>query len=225
MNIAQQSKTEPGRECDLCPRLVDFRHLHREKNPTFHNAPVPSWYPTVSRGGHRAVKLLIVGLAPGLKGANRTGRPFTGDWAGDLLYATLTEFGFAEGRYEADPEDTLKLVDCGITNSVRCVPPENKPVGEEVNACRSYLANTLQALDNLKIIITLGKISHDSTIRTLGCRVAEFPFAHNAVHETGDFTVISSYHCSRYNTNTGRLTQDMFHDVFRTARTMIGKAR
>ena len=213
---------EPGRDCPLCPRLVDFRELHRGKNPDFHNAPVPSWFPVESKGGKSAVKLLIIGLAPGLKGANRTGRPFTGDWAGDLLYATLCEFGFAEGRYAADPEDTLKLVDCGITNAVRCVPPQNKPVGEEINTCRPYLINTLDALPNIKILITLGKISHDSTARSLSVRVASVPFAHNTQHQMGEFTVLSSYHCSRYNTNTGRLTESMFHDVFRSARNLIG---
>ena len=170
------------------------------------------------------VKALIIGLAPGLKGANRTGRPFTGDWAGDLLYATLCQFGFAEGRYEADPEDTLKLIDCGITNAVRCVPPQNKPVGQEINTCRPYLINSLEALPNLKVLITLGKISHDSTARALGVRVASVPFAHNRQVEMDRYTVISSYHCSRYNTNTGRLTEEMFHDVFRSARNLIDQS-
>ena len=197
---------------------------HRKVNPSFFNAPVPSWYPEEQRGGKPAVKALIIGLAPGLKGANRTGRPFTGDWAGDLLYATLCQFGFAEGRYEADPEDTLKLIDCGITNAVRCVPPQNKPVGQEINTCRPYLINSLEALPNLKVLITLGKISHDSTARALGVRVASVPFAHNRQVEMDRYTVISSYHCSRYNTNTGRLTEEMFHDVFRSARNLIDQS-
>ena len=224
MTIDVGNATEPNKNCPFCPRLVEFRHLHREKNPDFHNAPVPSWFPDESKGGKSAVKLLIIGLAPGLKGANRTGRPFTGDWAGDLLYATLCEFGFAEGRYAADPEDTLKLVDCGITNAVRCVPPQNKPVGEEINTCRPFLINTLDALPNIKVLITLGKISHDSTARSLSVRVASVPFAHNKQHQMQQFTVISSYHCSRYNTNTGRLTEAMFHDVFRSARKLVDES-
>ncbi|MEP1205863.1 MAG: uracil-DNA glycosylase [Rhizobiaceae bacterium] len=201
--------------------MVEFRHTHRNLNPDFHNAPVPTWYPESQRGGHDAVKLMVVGMAPGLKGANRTGRPFTGDWAGDLLYSTLCEFGFAEGRYQADPEDTLKLRDCAITNAVRCVPPQNKPIGSEINACRPFLVNSLHQLKNLKLLITLGKISHDSTARALGVRVAAVPFGHNRQFEMDRYQVLSSYHCSRYNTNTGRLTEAMFHDVFRNAREII----
>jgi len=217
------SRTEPGRDCSRCPRLVEFREGHRAKNPSFFNAPVPSWYPVADKGGKDAVRLLIIGLAPGLKGANRTGRPFTGDWAGDLLYATLTKFGFAEGRYEADPEDSLKLVDCAITNAVRCVPPQNKPVGAEINTCRAFLTNTLEELPNLQALVTLGKISHDSTARTLGMRIAAVPFAHNRRQTMGDLEVFSSYHCSRYNTNTNRLTTEMFEDVFRVVRTYIDR--
>ena len=216
------SITEPDRDCPLCPRLVQFRSFHREKNPDFHNAPVPSWYPPQSVGSKNAVKTLIIGLAPGLKGANRTGRPFTGDWAGDLLYATLVEFGFAQGRYAADPQDSLKLVDCGITNAVRCVPPENKPVGAEINACRPFLIESLAELPNLSVLVTLGKISHDSTARALGVRVSSVPFGHNKIHKMGRYLVVSSYHCSRYNTNTGRLTETMFHDVFRAVRKLTG---
>ncbi|MEM8749517.1 MAG: uracil-DNA glycosylase [Pseudomonadota bacterium] len=212
---------EPGRDCALCPRLVEFREFHRVKNPDFHNAPVASWLPDVKAGGAEAVKLLVVGLAPGLKGANRTGRPFTGDWAGDLLYETLVKFGFAQGRYAADPNDTLRLTDCAITNAVRCVPPQNKPVGAEINTCRPFLIETLGALPNLSAMVTLGKISHDSTARSLGVRVASVPFAHNQAHTMQDYTVLSSYHCSRYNTNTGRLTQQMFHDVFAQARELV----
>lgn len=219
MNQLQHSRAEPSHDCPLCPRLVEFREHHRVENPSFHNAPVPTWYP---KDGASAAKLCIIGLAPGLKGANQTGRPFTGDWAGDLLYATLCEFGFAEGRYEADPSDTLKLVDCAITNAVRCVPPQNKPVGAEINACRPFLVNTLTTMPNLKVLVTLGKISHDSTARSLGVRVASVPFAHNATFDMGAYTVLSSYHCSRYNTNTGRLTEAMFHDVFRAARELVG---
>lgn len=138
-----------------------------------------------------------------------------------MLYATLCEFGFAEGRYGADPSDSLKLTDCAITNAVRCVPPENKPVGGEINACRPFLINTLAAMPNLKVLVTLGKISHDSTARSLGVRVASVPFAHNKEFEMDRYIVLSSYHCSRYNTNTGRLTEAMFHDVFRNARQLL----
>ena len=215
------SRSEPERDCPLCPRLVEFREHHRAENPSFFNAPVPSWYPAAEKGGDDAVRLLIIGLAPGLKGANRTGRPFTGDWAGDLLYATLVKFGFAEGRYEADPDDSLKLVDCGITNAVRCVPPKNKPVGAEISTCRAFLTNTIETLPNLKALVTLGKISHDSTARTMGVRVAAVPFGHNRRHTMGTVQVFSSYHCSRYNTNTNRLTTKMFEDVFRAVRTYI----
>lgn len=217
----QDTTAEPGRECPLCPRLVDFRMHHRAVNPDFHNAPVPSWLPVPEKGGADSVRLLIVGLAPGLKGANRTGRPFTGDWAGDLLYATLTKFGFAEGRYEADPSDTLKLTGCAITNSVRCVPPQNKPVGHEINTCRPFLRATIEALPNLAVLVTLGKIAHDSTARTLGVRVADVPFSHNTEHVMDSLKVVSSYHCSRYNTNTGRLTETMFEDVFRRVRAIV----
>ena len=209
---------DPDINCPLCPRLVAFREQHRQAHPDFHNAPVPSWFP---ESGLESVRLLIIGLAPGLRGANRTGRPFTGDWAGDLLYETLCKFGFAKGRYKADPEDTLKLVDCGITNAVRCVPPENKPVGAEINTCRRFLTSTLDELPNLEMLITLGKISHDSTARALGIRVASVPFGHNVQHEMGNYRVISSYHCSRYNTNTGRLTPEMFSNVFEKARSHL----
>ena len=212
---------EPSKDCRLCPRLVEFREFHREANPSFFNAPVPTWYPDEEKGGLAAAKLLVIGLAPGLKGANRTGRPFTGDWAGDLLYATLCEFGFAEGRYEADPEDTLKLRDCAITNAVRCLPPQNKPVGAEINTCRPFLVDTMKAMKNLKVLITLGKISHDSTARSLQVRVTSVPFGHNREFEMAGYTVLSSYHCSRYNTNTGKLTEAMFHDVFRQARQIV----
>ena len=220
-----KTSIDPGRDCPLCPRLADFREHHRVENPTFHNAPVPSWFPSQCKGGTHAVELLVVGLAPGLKGANKTGRPFTGDYAGDLLYDTLVRFGFAEGRYGADPSDSLKLINCGITNAVRCVPPQNKPVGAEINACRPFLNATLDTLTNLKVLITLGKISHDSTARALGLRVASVPFGHAVVHEFGQYQTVSSYHCSRYNTNTGRLTEQMFHDVFEKAQSLLANSK
>lgn len=165
--------------------------------------------------------MLVVGLAPGMKGANATGRPFTGDWAGDLLYATLDKFGFTEGTFAAHPDDGLKLKGCAITNAVRCVPPQNKPVGAEINTCREFLTRTLEELPNLKVLVTLGKIAHDSLSRTLGERVAAHPFAHNREHVMGRYHVVSSYHCSRYNTNTGRLTPQMFEDVFARARKLV----
>lgn len=188
--------------------------------PDWFNAPVPSF-------GDPDAELLIVGLAPGRMGANRTGRPFTGDWAGDLLYATLDVFGFSSGRYQASPDDGLELRNAMITNAVRCVPPENKPTGPEINSCRPFLVSRLADLTNLKVIISLGKISHDSTIRALGLKPAAYPFGHNTHYnlDASDLGrsvhMVSSYHCSRYNTNTGRLTTEMFHDVFRQATSLL----
>lgn len=212
---------DPPLDCDLCPRLKGFIDHHRVENPAFFNAPVPSWHP---EGGLNDTRLLVIGLAPGLKGANQTGRPFTGDWAGDLLYATLKKFGFAHGEFEARADDSLSLKDCSITNAVRCVPPQNKPVGAEINTCRQFLRKTIEAMPNLAVIVTLGKISHDSTARTLGERVAAVPFGHGAEHVMAGRNVISSYHCSRYNTNTGRLTQEMFENVFARARKLVEAA-
>lgn len=162
---------------------------------------------------------MIVGLAPGLKGANRTGRPFTGDYAGDLLYETLIEYGFATGTYRADPEDGLALSDCMITNAVRCVPPENKPTPAEIANCRPYLSAMMAAMPRLRAILVLGRIAHDSTLRTLERRLAAHPFAHGARHEVGaGRALFDSFHCSRYNTNTGRLTPAMFKSVFAAIR-------
>lgn len=203
--------TDPKRDCPLCPRLQDFRNIQREKFPDWHNAPVDTW---VSSKGDNDVKLLIVGLAPGLRGANRTARPFTGDWAGDLLYSTLLKFKFANGVYGGEADDGLELSSCAITNAVRCVPPENKPIGAEINNCRQFLQNTLERFKNLKALVTLGKVSHDSTVRALGERISQKPFGHDKQHEISSYTLFSSYHCSRYNTNTGRLTEEMFEDVF-----------
>jgi uracil-DNA glycosylase len=198
----------PGRDCALCPRLVAFRESQRRTAPDWHNAPVPSFGPADAR-------LLIVGLAPGLRGANRTGRPFTGDYAGDLLYATLAKFGFARGLYRADPRDGLELVDCRITNAVRCVPPENKPETTEIAACRPFLVREIGALPRLRAILALGAIAHGSVLATLGARKSRFPFAHGAVHDMPSGLVLAdSYHCSRYNTNTGKLTPAMFESVF-----------
>ena len=167
--------------------------------------------------GNAHVRLLVVGLAPGLRGANRTGRPFTGDYAGELLYSTLKAFGLAEGQFDARPDDGLVLHGAAITNAVRCVPPENKPVGGEINTCRQFLVPTVSRFANLTTIVTLGKIAHDSTVRALGARLAAHPFGHGAETRIGGYGVFSTYHCSRYNTNTGRLTEAMFRDVFRAA--------
>ena len=202
----------PAHDCPLCPRLVAFRERHRVAQPGWHNAPVPSFGPATAR-------LLVVGLAPGLKGANRTGRPFTGDYAGDLLYPTLVKYGFAIGSYGARPDDGLTLVDCRITNTVRCVPPENKPELAEVVSCRSFLAAEIAAMPRLRIILALGATAHGGTLATLREVRARYPFAHGAVHQLGNGLLLAnSYHCSRYNTNTGVLTVPMFESVFAALR-------
>ncbi len=198
----------PDRDCPLCPRLAAFRAANRAAAPDWHNAPVPSF------GGSDA-RLLVVGLAPGLKGANRTGRPFTGDFAGELLYSTLIKFGFAAGRYGADPADGLKLTGARITNAVRCVPPENRPTPLETATCRRFLAAEIAALPELKAVLALGGIAHGSVLAALGQKPANFPFKHGALHRpAGGLVLADSYHCSRLNTNTGRLTEAMFHAVF-----------
>ncbi|MBE7186312.1 MAG: uracil-DNA glycosylase [Methylobacterium mesophilicum] len=212
---------EPGRDCPLCPRLAAFREEWRRKEPGWFNAPVPTFLPPQ---GPEAVQLLVVGLAPGLRGANRTGRPFTGDYAGDLLYDTLLRFGLARGTFRADPNDGLQLVGAAITNAVRCVPPENKPTGPEVTTCRRFLAATLGNLPKLRAIVTLGTIAHQSTVRALGLKVSAFPFRHGSRAEADDLALFSSYHCSRYNTNTGVLTPEMFRSVFQAAREEIDRA-
>jgi uracil-DNA glycosylase family 4 len=206
---------EPSRDCPLCPRLHHFLASWRLNEPDWFNAPVPTFMPPE---GEQSVRFLIVGLAPGLRGANRTGRPFTGDYAGDLLYQTLIRFGFAKGAYAARPDDGLTLVGTAITNAVRCVPPENKPIGEEINTCRGFLKPTIARFPNLQAILTLGTIAHQSVIRALGMKVAEFPFSHGARRQAGKLGLFSSYHCSRYNTNTGVLTEGMFVDVFGSIR-------
>ncbi len=227
MPALQQCRTglEPNRDCSFCPRLFEFRNSLREIEPVWHNAPVASF-------GARDARLLVVGLAPGLRGANRTGRPFTGDFAGGLLYETLIDFGFAAGAYEASPTDSLRLVSCLITNAVRCVPPQNKPAPAEIKNCRSFLAATIAGLIELEVIVALGRIAHDSVLRAFGKKPVAFPFAHGAEHglsaggtlsqspcqKKKSVTIIDSYHCSRYNTNTGVLTRDMFRMVFAKAR-------
>lgn len=216
--MAPVPAAEPHRDCPLCPRLHGFIAGWREREPEWFNAPVPTLLPPEGPAG---VRLLIVGLAPGLRGANRTGRPFTGDYAGDLLYATLDRFGFSRGRFDARPDDGVELVGTALTNAVRCVPPENRPVGAEIATCRRFLSATIEALPELRAIVTLGTIAHQSTARALGLRVAEFPFGHGAEHQAGRLRLFSSYHCSRYNTNTGRLTVEMFEDVFSRARRFL----
>jgi uracil-DNA glycosylase family 4 len=187
--------------------LVAFREANRAREPLWHNAPVAPF-------GDIKARLLIVGLAPGMQGANRTGRPFTGDYAGDLLYATLLEYGFAKGIYQARPDDGMKLVDCRIANAVHCVPPQNKPLPVEINTCRQFLAANLATMPNLRAIVALGRIAHDTVLKPLNLKASQAPFGHGAVHQAGAFKLYDSYHCSRYNTNTGVLTADMFRSVF-----------
>ncbi len=199
---------EPLPDCPECPRLVAYRQANRSQFETWHNAPVPSF-------GDLGARLLVVGLAPGLKGANRTGRPFTGDYAGDLLYATLLKFGYARGVYGASAADGLALVDCRISNAVRCVPPENKPTGAEKRSCRPFLAAEIAAMGRLRVILALGTIAHAAVLSSLGEKISAHKFAHGAIHRPWrGLAVADSYHCSRYNTNTGRLNQTMFEQVF-----------
>ena len=198
----------PQHDCPLCPRLARFRHLQRTAFPDWHNAPVPSF-------GSEDGRLLVVGLAPGLRGANRTGRPFTGDYAGKLLYDTLRKFDFARGPYGERADDGLALIDCRITNAVRCVPPENKPEPAETATCNRFLAAELKLLPRLEAVLALGSIAHEAVLTALGQRRSAYPFAHGAVHALpGGLLLADSYHCSRYNTNTGRLTPAMFEAVF-----------
>lgn len=203
---------EAPKDCVLCPRLVAYRRANQTAEPSWFNGAVPSF-------GDAQGRLLIVGLAPGVRGANRTGRPFTGDYAGTLLYETLIDFGFARGTFDARIDDGLELVDCLVSNAVRCVPPENKPTPAEINTCRGYLSARLSAMPNLRAIVVLGRIAHESTLSALGARKASYPFAHAARHGVAPrVTMYDSYHCSRYNTNTGRLTTEMFRSVFAAVR-------
>jgi uracil-DNA glycosylase family 4 len=209
---------KPGRDCPHCPRLAAFRDDWRKREPTWHNAPVPSF-------GQIDARLLIVGLAPGLQGANRTGRPFTGDWAGDLLYETLAEYGFSRGTYDERPDDGLELIDCRITNGVRCVPPENKPLPVEIKTCRDFLLPTIAEMKNLRAIVPLGRIAHETTVVALGSKKSAAPFSHGCEHKIGNYALFSSYHCSRYNTNTGVLTPQMFRDIFKRVRDFLAANR
>jgi len=207
---------EPGRDCPLCPRLVAFRAANRKAEPSWWNAPVPSFGPPAAR-------LAIVGLAPGLRGANRTGRPFTGDFAGDLLYATLIKYGFAAGSYGARPDDGLKMIDARIVNAVRCVPPQNKPLPPEIRTCNRFLAAEIAQLHKLEAIVALGKIAHEAVLLALGEKPSCLVFGHGAVHRFAKLQLFDSYHCSRLNTNTGVLTPKMFRAVFAKARTHLGR--
>lgn len=209
----------PTRDCSLCPRLVEYRAANRAAEPHWHNAPVPSF-----GAAEESVRLLVVGLAPGLRGANRTGRPFTGDHAADLLYPTLIAHGFARGSYAAAPDDGLELVACRITNAVRCVPPRNKPIGVEIAACRGFLAGEIESLARLEIVLALGRIAHDAVLASLGAARSDHRFAHGAVHALARGpTLIDSYHCSRYNVNTGRLTPAMFDAVVGRIRELLDR--
>ncbi len=211
---------EPVHNCALCPRLHDFIGSWRDREPAWFNGPVATFLPPE---GEQSVRLLIIGLAPGVRGANRTGRPFTGDFAGDLLYSTLGKFGLSRGQYDARPDDGVELIETAITNAVRCVPPENKPVPLEINTCRQFLTPTIGRFANLRAIVTLGAVAHQSTIKALGLRLAQHPFKHGAHYELGGLSVFSSYHCSRYNTNTGVLTPAMFETVFSNVRETLSQ--
>ena len=217
-----QTGAEPAPDCRLCPRLVQYREDNAADEPSWFNGAVPSF-------GDENARLLIVGLAPGRGGANRTGRPFTGDWAGDLLYPTLDKYRFSTGTFKPDAKDDLKLSQAMITNAVRCVPPQNKPIGSEMNNCRPFLSARIAELPNLTTLICLGRVAHDNTLKALGLKISSCTFAHGARHDVdgpnGPLTLFDSYHCSRYNTNTGRLTEAMFHDVFAAARLHVDVAQ
>ena len=198
---------EPNKNCSKCRRLYNFRKKNQSNNPDWFNAPVPTF-------GELSSSLLIVGLAPGLQGANKTGRPFTGDYAGDLLYKTINKFNFSKGKYAGTIDDSLKLKDCTITNAVRCVTPQNKPISEEINNCNNFLKKTIEIHKNLKVIIALGLIAHKSIISALNLKQKLYKFKHGNKHKIDNLILIDSYHCSRYNTNTGRLNQEMFEKIF-----------
>jgi uracil-DNA glycosylase family 4 len=204
------------RDCRACPRLASFLDDVSERYPEYYCRPVPPF-------GDPAARLLIVGLAPGMHGANRTGRPFTGDHAGILLYETLHKFGFSTHAESLAADDELVLTRCRITNAVKCLPPDNKPVGAEINTCNSYLANELDGLAPGSVVLALGGIAHRAVVKAVGLRQADYKFAHAALHDLGGFHMLDSYHCSRYNTNTRRLTTGMFEAVFAQAKEMLEK--
>jgi uracil-DNA glycosylase family 4 len=206
--------SEPPHNCPLCPRLVAYREINKAEHPDWFNGPAPSF-------GDPEARLLIAGLAPGRTGANRTGRPFTGDHAGILLYETLIATGFARGEYKARPDDGLTLVDCRISNAVRCAPPGNKPETSEENNCRPFLTAEIANLKRLKVIVTLGDVSRRNVLKALGLKASAGIPGHGSEFQAGPYVVLNSYHCSRLNTNTGRLTPQMFRDVFDRAKAIL----
>ena len=215
MSIPPPAPAEAPRDCPLCPRLVLYREANAQGNPDWFNGAMPSF-------GDPNARLLVAGLAPGRTGANRTGRPFTGDGAGVILYETLVKTGFARGTYGARPDDGIELVDCMITNAVRCAPPGNKPETSEENACRPFLTSRINALPRLKVIVTLGDVSRRNVLKALGLKASAGIPGHGTEFAAGPYTVLNSYHCSRLNTNTGRLTPAMFEAVFERARALLG---
>lgn len=204
------------RSCRACPRLAEFLEDVNDRYPDYYCKPVPPF-------GAPDARLLIVGLAPGMHGANRTGRPFTGDHAGILLYQTLHKYGFGSRDHSESADDALELIDCRITNAVKCLPPDNKPVGAEINTCNAFLANELRLLPKGAVVVALGGIAHRAIVKAMGLRQVEYKFGHAALHDLGEFQVLDSYHCSRYNTNTGRLTAVMFDAIFAQARELLDK--
>jgi len=211
----RMSNINPPYDCRKCPRLAAFLDQQRTARPDYFNGPVPNFYTNDPA-------LVVIGLAPGMHGANRTGRPFTGDWAGDLLFDAMKKYGFASGEYDRRSDDGLTLNNAMITNVVRCLPPQNKPTASEINTCRdSYHKAQLDNLSNARVLLCLGKISHDSTVRAIGLRLSEHKFGHGTEYvDPKGRTILSSYHCSRYNTNTRRLTEDMFFTIFERAKAL-----
>ena len=205
----------PDKTCEKCSRLIAFRHENEKKFPTYYNGPVPSF-------GSLDAEILIIGLAPGLNGANQTARPFTNDYAGDVLYPILKEFGFAKGEYQKRKDDGFELINVRVTNSVRCVPPQNKVTGEEVCNCGKYLIEEIQSMPNLKVVLTLGAVAHNALLGVLGYKKTAFKFAHGALHKLDkhNLLMLNSYHTSRYNINTGVLTYDMFRDIIHKLKEM-----
>jgi uracil-DNA glycosylase family 4 len=209
--LSNDRLAEPKTDCGLCERLVAYRRDNAAAHPDWFNGAVPSF-------GSEKARLLIVGLAPGLKGANRTGRPFWGDFAGDLLYPTLLKTGLAKGKYDLSQPDALSLVECMITNAVRCVPPQNKPTSGEIKSCRQFLNGRMESLPNLRALLAIGRVAHDSILSSFALRKRDYPFAHGAKHAlSGGLLLFDSFHCSRLNTNTGRLTAMMFESVVANA--------
>lgn len=207
----------PALDCPLCPRLCSFRSQNKQQYPTFFNAPVPSF-------GNLDAQFLVVGLAPGLKGANQTGRPFTGDYAGLILYHSLQKYGFAKGEYKERADDGFTLINCRVTNSVRCVPQENKPELSEINQCNKFLQAEIAQMKNLQVIVSLGLISHNAVLKAFGHKASFAKFVHGVEHQlSSKITLLNSYHTSRYNMNTGRLTQEMFDKVVVKAQFIIEK--